>query len=303
MSSSRQPREGNCIVPILQMEKLKLPETKDIPESHRSRWQSWIGPGSLTLGRSWGSLATARPWPALGIIMALEGHHRPGLLEGRGHLLHLRVSQSSFRPCIQSGLNARGWRGRISEKAERKAGGFDFELQYEGVRGVTGTEAVSLFSGSHPQKGRSLPQPWEGSQLPPPPAERAGMGAGGGRWGSGWEPGGELGWGPGAQHGGQGAGAHEFGPTPRARNEHPNWGDSPLPSDQQEIETEASVFKFFFLTTNRVTRFWWSLEFPSPGVSASHFQSPFQRAIGSREIARHGRSGECPQGLGPVWVC
>lgn len=79
----------------------------------------------------------------------------------------------------------------------------------------------------------------------------------------------------------------EFGPRPQAGNRHLNWGDSRLPSDQQEIETEALVFKFFFLTTNRVTRFWWSLEFPSPHVSASHFQACFQRGIGSREISSH----------------
>lgn len=38
----------------------------------------------------------------------------------------------------------------------------------------------------------------------------------------------------------------EFGPLPQAENKHLNWGDSRLPSDQQETETEASVFKFFF---------------------------------------------------------
>lgn len=60
----------------------------------------------------------------------------------------------------------------------------------------------------------------------------------------------ELGWGLGwGQGGGMEGGAQVlrvFGPLPQAENKHLNWGDSRLPSDQQETETEASVFKFFF---------------------------------------------------------
>lgn len=168
MSSSRQPREGNCIVPILQMEKLKLPETKDIPESHRSRWQSWIGPGSLTLGRLWGSLATAPPWPALGIIMALEGHHGPGLLEGRGHLLHLRVSQVPFGLAYSQGLMHVAGVVEFLKRPRGKLGVSTSNCSTK-VSGVSrGQRLFPCFQGVTPRKGGASRSPGRVPSSPPP---------------------------------------------------------------------------------------------------------------------------------------